>query len=133
MTERAREIRTHRSVLVVEDDPAIRGLLDELLTEEGYAVALAPSGAQGLHYLLTHAPPCCILLDLRMPVVSGLTFRRALLRDPHLAAIPVIVVSANLRDPRLLADLQVAAYLHKPFAVEDLLMRIRDVGCEALG
>src|SRR3712207_4946475 len=86
----------NRSVLVVEDDPDIRGLLSELLEDEGYHVALAKSGAAGMIYLLTNPPPCCILLDVWMPVVSGITFRRALQRDPQLARIPVIVVSANL-------------------------------------
>lgn len=118
-----------RSVLVVEDDQDIRELLCELLEEEGYEVALAKSGAAGMVYLLTNPPPCCILLDLWMPVVSGITFRHALLRDPHLATIPVIVVSANLRGPRLIAELEAAAYLEKPFAPDELVATVKTVGC----
>ncbi len=128
-TQPPTELANGRSVLVVEDDPDIRGLLCELLEEEGYNVALAKSGAAGMIYLLTNPPPCCILLDLWMPVVSGITFRHALLRDPRLATIPVIVVSANLRGPRLIAELGAAGYLEKPFVPDDLIAMLKEVGC----
>jgi CheY-like chemotaxis protein len=116
-----------RPVLVVEDDPATRALLGDLLVDAGYAVALVADGAAALHYLFTHASPCCILLDLRLPVVSGITLRRALQRDAQLAGIPVIVVSAHLPDARVRVELAATAYLEKPFTVEQVLALVRDM------
>ena len=125
--QRERTPGPDRPVLVVEDDPAIRALLGDLLTDAGYAVALVAEGAAALHYLFTHAPPRCILLDLRLPVVSGITLRRALQRDAQLAGIPVIVVSAYLPAARVRVELAATAYLEKPFTVEQVLALVREM------
>ena len=129
--ERERVPVPQRPVVVVEDDPDIWAMLAEFLADEGYAVALVTDGAAALHYLFTHEPPCCILLDLRLPVVSGITLRRALQRDPQLAPIPVIVVSAHLPDARVRDELAATAYVQKPFAVEHVLTLVRASQCAA--
>src|SRR5919206_1695644 len=81
-------------VLVVEDDFAIRETLRELLEDEGYRVAWAANGKEALARLHERAPRV-ILLDLMMPVMDGWEFRVAQQRDPALASIPVVVISAD--------------------------------------
>mgnify|MGYP001773928339 CR=1 FL=1 len=125
-TQRERVPVPDRPVLIVEDDPGIRAVLADFLTEEGYGVQAVADGAAALRYLFTHPTPCCILLDLRLPVVSGLTLRRALQRDPELAAIPVIVVSAQRPTTRMRTDLHVTAYLEKPFTLDQVLALVQE-------
>jgi CheY-like chemotaxis protein len=81
-------------ILVVEDDEALReGLADALLLE-GYRVESAENGQTALRLLKAGARPCLILLDLMMPVMDGWTFRKELMKDPALADIPVVVMTA---------------------------------------
>jgi CheY-like chemotaxis protein len=103
-----------RRVLVVDDDRDIRELLVELLASEGYEVASAADGRRALAEARSRRPDV-ILLDLMMPVMSGWEFREAQLRDPELAGIPVVVVTA-FED-----SLDGTALLRKPFLVEDVL------------
>ena len=81
-------------ILVVEDDEALReGLADALLLE-GYRVESAENGQTALRILKAGLRPCLILLDLMMPVMDGWTFRKELTKDPALADIPVVVMTA---------------------------------------
>ncbi len=109
------------SVLIVDDEVRIRDLLVEVLADEGYAAVAVAHGQAALDYLHTHPAPCCIILDLYMPILDGWQFHRAQLRTPALAGIPVIVLSAVARALQPLAWFQAAGYLPKPFAVDDVL------------
>src|SRR4051812_7004066 len=84
----------HNPILVVEDDPDIRDAIRSVLEDEGYKVNTAVNGRDGLDALSKMPPPCLILLDMMMPVMSGYEFLAHLRRQEHLAPIPVIVVSA---------------------------------------
>ncbi len=108
-------------VLIVDDAARIRDLLVELLADEGYPAVAVADGQAALDYLHTHPAPCCIVLDLYMPVMDGWQFHRAQLRTPQLANIPVIVMSAVAHALQPLAWFQAVGYLRKPFAVDDLL------------
>ncbi len=112
---------TPLSVLIVDDEARIRDLLFELLTDEGYAAVAVPNGQAALDYVHTHPAPCCIILDLYMPIMDGWQFHRAQLRTPALAGIPVIVMSAVARALQPLAWFQAAGYLPKPFGVDEVL------------
>src|SRR5512137_2265171 len=79
--------RTAKRVLVVEDDHDTRELLVEALRMEGYEVAAAPDGVQGLEHA-RRVQPHVILLDLMMPVMSGWEFRAMQTRDPSLSSVP---------------------------------------------
>ena len=81
-----------RPVLVVDDDPAIRGLLADLLADAGYAVRQAANGAEALR--LAGERPQAILLDLAMPGLSGVDVLQRLGADPATRDVPVIVASA---------------------------------------
>jgi CheY-like chemotaxis protein len=81
-------------VLIVEDERAARLGMEEILHVAGYAPVSAPNGQEALDLLRSGVPARAILLDLMMPVMDGWAFRREQLRDPYLAHIPVIVLSA---------------------------------------
>jgi CheY-like chemotaxis protein len=112
-------------ILVVEDDHAIRESIAELLADEGYTVACAANGAEALDLLLADTRPNLILLDLMMPVMDGWAFRSAQKKDPRLAGIPVLVLSAGYgRDSMTLAGLGVDGFLAKPFDREALVSSV---------
>jgi DNA-binding response OmpR family regulator len=111
-------------VLVVEDDPSVRGLLETLLSAEGYEVATASDGLAGL-VKISAKPPAAVLLDLMMPDLGGERVLRELRSDAHLADVPVIVVTGKAEAvPALRAELGDDSVFLKPFAVQELLDRV---------
>jgi DNA-binding response OmpR family regulator len=111
-------------VLVVEDDPSVRGLLQTLFVAEGYDVGVAADGLGGLLDAAAHKPDL-IVLDMVMPDLGGIRVLEEMRGDPALSGVPVIVVTGKqesvpgLRD--LLGDDNVFT---KPFPVGDLLNRV---------
>ena len=113
-------------VFVVEDDAIIRESIVVLLETEGYHVREAANGQRALDALKKLSrPPCMILLDLTMPVMDGIEFRQHQLRDPHIAAVPVVVVSGKggLDEIDVLRPLKI---IHKPFNFDVVLNVVRD-------
>lgn len=110
-----------RTVLLVEDDPEIRGLLADVLVEEDYAVATAANGSEALELLGRGDPPDAIILDVMMPVMDGEEFRRRQLADDRLSAIPVVLLTANRDAPGKAGLASVAATLVKPARLGELL------------
>ena len=114
-------------VLVVEDDPSVRGLLHTLLSAEGYDVATASDGLAGL-VKATASKPQLVLLDLMMPDLGGVRVLEELRDDPELADIPVIVVTGKVDAvPGMRALLGDDNVFVKPFAVAELMTRVGDV------
>ena len=109
-------------VLVVEDDQAIRSLLQSTLAVEGFQVQTAVSLSEA-RALLRHDAPDVVLLDLGLPDGDG----SELVRDAQLGGIPVLVVSARHQETEKVKLLDAGAddYLAKPFSVGELLARIR--------
>ena len=115
------------SVLVVEDDPSVRGLLNTLLTSEGYDVAVASDGIAGLVKASSHHP-ALILLDLMMPDLGGVRVLEELAYDPELAGIPVVVVTGKVEAVPALKDaLGAENVFAKPFGVTELLERVAQI------
>jgi CheY-like chemotaxis protein len=111
-------------VLIVEDDADIREAMIELLEATGYAVSAAGDGAQALAQLKAGSRPCIILLDLMMPVMDGWSFCEETGKDPALAGIPILVVSAvRQQDPRN-ASLRAVDQLSKPVNFAKLLAAV---------
>ena len=111
-------------VLVVEDDRSVRDSLVRALTFEGYEVHTATDGAEGLLAVLELAPDA-IVLDVLMPNVDGLTAcRRLRERGDH---TPVLMLTARHEVSDRVAGLDAGAddYLVKPFALDELLARLR--------
>jgi len=105
---------TTQDILIVEDEPALRGMLAELLSSRGYSVATCGNGEEAISFLSENVPPRLILLDLMMPVMSGWELRDNMLSNPKWRDIPVAVVSALDDVPR---TLKFVAYIGKPIDV----------------
>jgi CheY-like chemotaxis protein len=85
---------TRPSVLVADDDEAIRQVISEVLRDEGYDVVCAENGAEALRELHKARHPDLVLLDLMMPVMSGWEVLEELQTSQELSKIPVVVMSA---------------------------------------
>ncbi|HEV2074543.1 MAG TPA: response regulator [Thermomicrobiales bacterium] len=111
-------------ILVVEDQDDVAQLIDVVLKGEGYTVAIARDGAQGL-MMSRDWQPDLILMDIMLPGVDGGTLIARLRQEPETADLPIIAMSASrtLRDrtPELQAD----ALLSKPFDVDALLVQVQ--------
>lgn len=109
-------------VLVVDDDPVIRGLLEVNLQLEGYEVGLAVDGSDALAQIAADHPDL-ILLDIMMPGIDGWEVAQRLKEDPATAHIPVAFLTARAMgaDVKRGTDLGVDAYVTKPFDPEELL------------
>lgn len=108
-------------MLVVDDDPYIRDALADVLADEGYAVTAARDGEEALEFLRASLRPAVILLDLRMPGMSGWEVRKRLLADPELSGIPVVLLSADAHLEDAQAALRAAGSLRKPPSLDELL------------
>lgn len=117
-----------RRVLVAEDDQDIARLIALQLRHQGFQVSLAPDGAEALSQARSEQPDV-ILLDWMMPVMDGLETMGVLKSDPALSRIPVIMMTAKARNQDIQTGLTAgaAAYLIKPFPLEDLVIAIQDV------
>ena len=111
-----------KRVMIVEDDYEARESLAAVLVSEGYAVAEAEHGQAALEQLRRSPTDfCLIVLDLFMPVMNGWAFRDAQVKDPTLAAIPVVVVTADATAARRASELGIAAAMTKPVDFDRLL------------
>jgi two-component system, OmpR family, response regulator MprA len=110
-------------VLVVDDDPAVLSGLRRALALEGYAVQVAESGEAALALAAAEAPDV-VVLDVMLPDVDGLTVCRRL-RD--VGTMPIVLLTAKDTVPDRVAGLDSGAddYLVKPFALDELLARVR--------
>jgi two-component system, chemotaxis family, chemotaxis protein CheY len=108
-------------ILIVEDEPAFREALAEILRDNGYSTTAAANGEEALSYLRSHPPPSLIILNLVMPVMNGWAFMAERGHDPSLAAIPVVILSGISDVGREADSLHAAAYLTKPVEIPALL------------
>jgi CheY-like chemotaxis protein len=113
-----------RTVMIVEDEPAIRGLLSMTLEQEDYRVETAANGREALEKVRDH-PPDAMLIDLIMPVMDGWSLIDTLESDATVGEIPVVALSAIDRYVAV-GEHHVFAFLSKPFDVETLLMVLSD-------
>jgi len=111
-------------ILVVEDDHAVQKALRRLFEAEGYAVQIAPDGNAAVEIFKTSAPSA-VVLDLRLPGLSGREVCREFKQSSP--AVPIIVLSAtsDVSDKVLLLELGADDYVTKPFSPRELLARVR--------
>lgn len=114
---------TSRSrVLIVDDDLELRHMVSIVLKKRGWDTVEAGNGREALQSLDSSALPSLILLDLNMPVMDGWEFRKRQLLDPRIAAVPVVVVSAQgLCDKTVGLDAKV---LRKPLDLGSLIAAV---------
>ena len=116
------------SVLVVDDDPVIRRMLQLSYESEGFQVTTAADGVEGLEALRT-SPPDVLILDIMMPKLDGYEVCKAIKSSPETRHIPVILLSAKGRnvDQKLGFDVGADDYITKPFSPRKLVERINQL------
>jgi CheY-like chemotaxis protein len=113
-------------VLVVEDDEAVRRLLEDALSDAGFSVRSASHGAEAL-LRLHHQTPNVIILDLMLPLINGVEILQTLRKQPHLATLPVLVVTGTATtafDLRAFVPLRV---MRKPLDLDALVSTIHEL------
>jgi CheY-like chemotaxis protein len=108
-------------VLVVEDDPDIREVLEEMLDAGGHRVLTASNGREALAVLDRMTTPCLVLLDLMMPVMSGFAFLEELTQRPDKGRVNVLLISANAQVEQVARGKGVVGFVRKPFDLDDVL------------
>ena len=112
-------------ILVVDDERAVRDSLRRALELEGYTVELAADGQEALELLGGNGEPDVLILDILMPHVDGLEVCRRLRREGR--RVPILMLTAREEVENRVAGLDAGAddYVTKPFALEELLARVR--------
>jgi two-component system response regulator MprA len=112
-------------ILVVDDERAVRESLRRALELEGYEIELAEDGSQALERLEAEREPDAVVLDVLMPGVDGLEVSRTLRRKG--SRVPILMLTARTQVEDRVEGLDAGAddYLTKPFALEELLARVR--------
>jgi CheY-like chemotaxis protein len=115
-----RDVSLMAVVLVVDDLPQIRQLVRVTLGSRGHRVVQAEDGIRALQ-MMREAPPDLVVMDVAMPGPSGLDVCRLMRRDPALAALPVIILTASGQTERDALRAGATAFLDKPFSPMALL------------
>ena len=115
-------------VLVIEDDDIVARTIERSLRGEDFRVLLTSSGVEGLK-AARRRPPDLVILDIIMPGMDGYTVCREMRSDPRLAEVPILFLTAKIKDEDKIAGFNVGAddYLCKPFNIDELILRLRAI------
>jgi two-component system alkaline phosphatase synthesis response regulator PhoP len=113
-------------ILVVDDDKEIVRLVRSYLEKAGYSVLVAYDGETALHSLRREKPDL-LVLDLMLPDRDGWDITRLIRNDDHLAAMPIIMLTARVEDSDKIVGLEIGAddYITKPFNPREVVARVR--------
>jgi two-component system response regulator MprA len=112
------------TILLIDDERAIREMLKPLLEIEGYRVEIAADGLEGIDLIRKGIRPSVILLDMMMPRANGWDFLDVLRTHPDLGDIPVVAVSAY---KEVAKSVRPTALVTKPIQLQDLLLTLEKV------
>jgi len=121
-------------ILIVDNDASTVTTLQALLASQGsFQIDVAYGGQEGLNKMATYPDYSLVLLDIMMPMMSGMDVCQVMIKDPHLRTIPVLLMSSALPIPpeefreslEKFSELSVVkGILEKPFAIDNLLAQI---------
>jgi DNA-binding response OmpR family regulator len=116
------------TILIVDDMPDNRQMLQAMLLQEGYRARTAAGGMEAMD-LIANDPPDLILLDVAMPDMDGYAVASLLKADPKTAGIPIIMVTAHTGRGARVVGLNTGAedYLSKPVDAPELLLKVRNL------
>ncbi len=117
-----------QKILVVEDEPDIRKLVQYNLTQERFSVLEAEDGEQALK-LLQHEKPSLVILDLMLPGLSGMEVCKLLRQRSDTARLPILMLTAKAGEADRIVGLEMGAddYLAKPFSPREMVARVRAI------
>jgi phosphate regulon transcriptional regulator PhoB len=117
-----------QKILVVEDEPDIRKLVQYNLTQERFNVLEAEDGEQALK-LLQHERPNLVILDLMLPGLSGMELCKLLKQRSETAKLPILMLTAKASEADRIVGLEMGAddYLAKPFSPREMVARVRAI------
>jgi len=123
-----RDAMVRRKILIVEDEPDIRELLEYELEREGYDVLGCADGTVAVSEARRHAPDL-ILLDLMLPGIDGIEVCRQLKRDDATRGIGVVMLTAKTEEADVILGLGLGAddYVGKPFSAKEVVARVKAV------
>jgi DNA-binding response OmpR family regulator len=115
-------------ILIAEDEPDIRDLVAFTLRFAGHEVVTASNGEEAVQVAKKEAPDL-IILDVRMPRMTGYDACRLIKNDPNLSAVPIVFLSAKGQESEIQDGMEAGAeeYLLKPFAPDQLTERVRSI------
>lgn len=115
-----------KQVLIVDDEPHIVISLEFLMKREGYLVAVARDGEEGLAAIRA-SPPDLVILDVMMPKLNGFEVLEAVRADPTLAGVPILMLTAKSRAAEHTKGLALGAdaYMPKPFSTRELVEKAK--------
>jgi DNA-binding response OmpR family regulator len=116
------------NILVIEDDEIVARVIERSLRGEEFKVTIANSGVEGLK-TARRSVPDLVILDVIMPGMDGYTVCREMRNDPLLASVPVLFLTAKIRDEDRITGFRAGGddYLCKPFNIEELTLRVRAI------
>jgi len=119
-------------ILIAEDDPDIRELIAISLKFSGYEVISAADGQQAVDLTIAHKPDL-IMLDVRMPRLTGFEALEQIKKQGEFADTPVVILSAKGQESEIQAGFELGAtqYILKPFAPDELVDKIRQITTNA--
>ncbi len=124
----AATVENRRSILVVDDEPHIRRVLEAALSSKGYDVITAPNAIEGLQEIKQDHVDL-VILDVRMPVAGGLETLSRIRANPIHSETPVIILTGKGQDADRECALAGGAndFITKPFSPKKLIARIEDI------
>src|ERR1700686_2404281 len=108
--------RPMNHILIVDDDPAIRDVVSDILETSDYRVKTARNGAEALEDIRRDRP-AAVLLDLMMPVMDGWEFLRKYRCEVPVSPVPVVIMSAARDASSVAGEFGAQAFLSKPFEI----------------
>jgi two-component system response regulator RpaA len=115
-------------ILVIEDDDIVARTIERSLRGDEFRITLANSGVEGLKAARRRTPDL-VILDIIMPGMDGYTVCREMRSDPILAEVPILFLTAKIKDEDKIAGFNAGAddYLCKPFNIDELILRLRAI------
>jgi len=115
-------------ILVIEDDDIVARTIERSLRGDEFRISLADSGVEGLKAARRRVPDL-VILDIIMPGMDGYTVCREMRADPRLVEVPILFLTAKIKDEDKIAGFTAGAddYLSKPFNIDELILRIRAI------
>lgn len=115
-----------KTVLLIDDDQNLVGLVEKVLREEDFTVMAAHNGIKGLA-LLKNIHPDLIILDINMPEMNGLEFYKSIMDYQGQTKFPVLILTSRDLLEKTFRDIDAAGFLAKPFKIQDLVTEVRRI------